>query len=267
LDEHFHAALAGHGIAAPRLLAHRLLVDCYLASADEGRQRLFIKRLRSAIPKVRRNFGREIAALRALAGQPGIPRLIAAADDADMAFHACAFVDAPTLAEAIGDGLADPAGAARALGGVAASLRALHYAGYAHRDLAPEHILLVAGGVPTIVDFGMARPLGNQVRDRLARATDVQALAMMIWEMLSGRLLFAYRAATSSDDLQRERTIIPAVLGRYPLGQVLTHCLELQSEMEPHGVVLAEERALDRLLGQLERHMEECALAAAVPVR
>jgi len=81
-----------------------------------------------------------------------------------------------------------------------------------HRDISPQNILLGVDGVSRLVDFGVAKAAGRgqttregQIKGKLSymspeqlkggstvnRQTDIHAFATVLWEMLTGRRLFA----------------------------------------------------------------------------
>jgi serine/threonine-protein kinase len=80
-----------------------------------------------------------------------------------------------------------------------------------HRDVSPQNILIGADGIPRVIDFGVAKAAGRlqethtgQLKGKLAymapeqfrekeitRAVDVYAASIVLWEVLTGRRLFA----------------------------------------------------------------------------
>ena len=111
-----------------------------------------------------------------------------------------------------------PAHAVALIGPVLRGLHAAHEArddhgdplGIVHRDVSPQNVHVGTDGVPRILDFGVAKALGQshttqdgQIKGKLAymspeqirgvgvdRRTDVFAASVVLWETLTGRRLF-----------------------------------------------------------------------------
>ena len=107
-------------------------------------------------PEFRARFRREVAAARTISGLY-TALLVDTDTDSKMPWLATAYVDGPSLSEAVTRYGPLPAGSVRALAaGLAEALTAVHALGLVHRDLKPSNVLLAADG-PRVIDFGISR--------------------------------------------------------------------------------------------------------------
>jgi tRNA A-37 threonylcarbamoyl transferase component Bud32 len=145
------------------------------------------------------------------------------------------------------EGALDPARAARILSAVCHAIEAAHRDGVLHRDLKPENILLPAAGdtEAKVLDFGVAKLIGDPAADSRTveevtltaagsivgtpaymapeqlrgappdHRTDVFALGVVAYEMLSGELPFS-RGSLADVILAQDR-------GATPLSSVVPH--------------------------------------------
>jgi predicted Ser/Thr protein kinase len=127
------ATHAGHGTVALKFLRDAAAVDA----------------------SFRDRFRREVEAARRVSS-PRVAPVVAADPDAETPWLATAFVDGPTLQEAVADGgpMAGDRLVALAVA-LADALAAIHRAKVVHRDLKPANILLTAE-TPVVIDFGIA---------------------------------------------------------------------------------------------------------------
>ncbi|MCU1448855.1 MAG: putative protein kinase, partial [Acidimicrobiales bacterium] len=170
-----------------------------------------------ADPEVRRRFTAQAPALVSIDHPHVVPVLAQAAVDGE-----CLLVmdrlDGGTLRTRARGGLSPEVACALVLAACSGVDRA-HQVGVLHRDLKPENLLFTATGVLKVGDFGLAEIVGGnrtlatrdgrvlgapeymapeQVRtEDPVPATDVYALATILYELLAGRLPFP----TGSDGL------------------------------------------------------------------
>jgi serine/threonine protein kinase len=114
-------------------------------------------------------------------------------------------------------------------------IAALHRVGVAHRDLSPDHVFIEPDGRLVVIDFGMAKRTGDlPAEERLHyEGYDLQALGMILWEMICGHSIFPYRNLALRDVLRREAALVrdaglPAAVRRW-----LLDCLATPSEITP----------------------------------
>jgi serine/threonine protein kinase len=167
------------------------------------------------------------------------------------------------------EGRLEAARAGRILTAVCAAIDAAHGEGVLHRDLKPENILLPGGGVEAkVLDFGVAKlvadPAGERIAEPQAQATltlagtivgtpaymapeklradapdprtDVFALGVIAYEMLSGDLPFS-RGTLTDVILAQARGAVP-LRDRDPalpaaLDRAIQRALSLHAEERP----------------------------------
>lgn len=225
----------------------------YVARSCGGRT-VAVKTMHAAIatdPAARTRFRLEVDAARVIGDQFGA-RVMDADPLGETPWLATEYVLGPPLDEAVEAGGPLPERSVRALGAALCSaLGQLHRPDVVHRDLKPSNILVTAYG-PKIIDFGIARAIGD---DRLTRtgsavgtpafmspeqatgqehdaAGDVFALAGVLVYAATGRAPFGYGQA--ADLLYRVR-YTEADLSGVPsaLAPMLARCLAKEPRERP----------------------------------
>ncbi len=156
-----------------------------------------------------------------------------------------------------------------------ATCAALHFAhrhGVLHRDIKPENLMFSAGGILKVTDFGIAKVLGaastmgtragevlgspayiapeQATGSDLGPYTDVYATAVVLYELLSGRLPFPddgdplmvmYRHVHEQPrPLQEVAPEVPEPISRVVMDGLATRPQERYQTAEEFGVALAE---------------------------
>jgi serine/threonine protein kinase len=146
---------------------------------------------------------------------PNVVAVIDTGDEDGLPWAAQRFIDGGSLHDRLERaGALDLEEVIAILGPVAAGLDAVHENGLVHRDLKPGNILIDENGDPFIADFGLAKDHQNQgtvltrpgqalgsmdymapeqIRsEQVTAATDVYALACMLFELLTGETPFGH---------------------------------------------------------------------------
>ena len=162
-------------------------------------------------PQFRERFAREIEAAQRVGGFHTAP-VVDADPHADPPWMVTAYIEGPSLQEAVGRGGPLPPGTVRAVGaGLAEGLAAIHARGLVHRDLKPGNVILAADG-PRIIDFGIARALDATTGITAAGAV-VGTFAYMSPEQFRGEV-----AGPASDVFSLGSVLAFAATGRPPFG-------------------------------------------------
>jgi serine/threonine protein kinase/beta-lactam-binding protein with PASTA domain len=154
---------------------------------------------------VRRFIGEARSAARL--SSPNVVGIFDQGSDKRLHYIAMEYVPGRTLRQLLNErGRLSPREALDIMTGVLAGLAAAHDAGFAHRDVKPENVLLAPNGAVKVADFGLARAVTGAVQTKggmiigtaayLApeqvsggtsdARTDVYAAGIMLFELLTG---------------------------------------------------------------------------------
>ena len=184
----------------------------YVARSAGGRT-VALKTMHAGIatdPAARTRFRLEVDAARVIGDRFGA-RVIDADPLAETPWLATEYVLGPPLDEAVEGGGPLPEQSVRALGAALCSaLGQLHRSDVVHRDLKPSNILVTAYG-PKVIDFGIARAIGD---DHLTRAgAAVGTPAFMSPEQATGQ-----EHDAAGDVFALAGVLVYAATGRSPFG-------------------------------------------------
>ena len=159
-----------------------------------------------------RRFEREARAVLTLSHE-NIVRSYAVGEDGDMSYIVLEYVEGSTLKELIkSDGPISPKVAVSITAQVLDALAHAHESGIIHRDVKPQNVIITPRGKAKLTDFGIARDVAATTRtyagsnvvmgsvhyispeqargDDVTAASDIYSCAIMLFEMLTGKVPF-----------------------------------------------------------------------------
>ena len=207
-------------------------------------------------PLLRARFLGEIEALGKL-NHPGIVRIFDAGlhertGQDSIPFFAMELLEGPTLNLWADEHRGNHGDVLRITAAICEALQAAHEHRIVHRDLKHSNIIVRPNGQPVVVDFGIARlagvilgeeekgafsgtpryaapeqHLGRDGDFRSGESVDVYAVGVILFEMLTGRLLFSLSNCSSLTEMRRVvlESPVPALL------EVLPDCSPLLSDV------------------------------------
>ncbi len=185
----------------------------YLGVSPGGRT-VAIKLIHSShaqTPYFKERFAREVEAARRVGGFH-TATVVDADPGANPPWMVTAYIEGPSLQEAVVQGGPMPPDRVRALGAaLAEGLAAIHACGLVHRDLKPSNVILGADG-PRIIDFGIARTVDAHT-GITSTGTLVGTFAYMSPEQMRGE-----PAGSASDVFSLGGMLAFAATGRPPFG-------------------------------------------------
>ncbi len=247
-----------------RLLGRGGMGRVYEAHEEGGRgkRRVAIKVLSEDLardPSFVKRFHRESRVLASLS-HPHIVEVVDRGEDDGRIYFAMEYVRGESLRRLLEQGPLDVEEVVRLAGEIASALTYAHERGVVHRDLKPENVLLDEEGRVHLVDFGLSRLAGDggagattmltrtdvilgtyeymapeQRRGEkdLDARSDVFALGVMLYEMLTGKLphgRFAPPSQARADvppsfDPVVNKALAPERVARYASAEALHHAL------------------------------------------
>ncbi|MGH9767583.1 MAG: protein kinase domain-containing protein [Blastocatellia bacterium] len=246
-------------------------------------------------------FSQEAEALTRI-NHPGVVRVI----DRDLSddgrpFFVMEFIKGRPLRDVMGSERMDLAYVARIVRQSGAALHAAHQQGVFHRDLKPENIMLeqLSGGEEQVklIDFGIAKvtnpQAGNetevavvagsrqyiapeQLLSQMASpATDIYALAIIVYEMVTGRLPFNPQGPThflvmqelmrlqQSESFAKPQALRPDLPAAAQM--LLLNALSFDAQRRPQNARVFAEDLAQALTGNIKVAGERATIAVPVP--
>jgi serine/threonine-protein kinase len=209
------------------------MATVYLAEDVNLERQVAVKVIRAErvtpeqLPRIMERFKREARALAKLSDEPGIVTVYDYGEYEGTPYLVMAYMPGGTLKDRLGSPVQAQA-AAEMLLPIASALGAAHAQGMVHRDVKPSNLLVDKYGSLALADFGIAKALEmqdqtltstgmgvgtpeymapEQWRGQASPQTDVYALGVVLYEMLTGKKPF--HAENPSDIYLKQMTEEP----------------------------------------------------------
>ncbi len=156
---------------------------------------------------------------------PNVVRIFDVGQAEEVVYYTMEYVEGTSLKEKIARGPLATEECIRLLKEVCAGLAAIHDTGIIHRDLKPGNVMIEAGGVAKIADFGIAKTVASDITENkelvgcahymapelwkgkeASVQTDIYALGIILFEMLTGKVPYSEGIST---DLLRQHICAP----------------------------------------------------------
>jgi eukaryotic-like serine/threonine-protein kinase len=219
---------------SPRLIGRGAMGDIYAATDEVLGRKVVVKLLAERYAPdagIRERFKREGLAAARLSGQPGAVTIFDVGEWEGRPFIVMEHLAGGSLEQRIRQEGAQPPGRALAwLEQAATALDAAHARGIVHRDVKPANLLLNERDEVRVADFGIASAAGLQsltltgtvlgtagylspeqaAGHRSSPASDLYALAVVAYELLSGHRPFA-RESTAAEAAAHVNAPVPSI--------------------------------------------------------
>jgi eukaryotic-like serine/threonine-protein kinase len=219
---------------APRLVGSGGMGEIYVANDRKLDRVVAVKLLAERLsqdPDLRVRFRREALAAARLSGEPHVVTIFDVGEHEGRPFTVMEHLPGGTLADHLGDGPVDPEQALAWLTEAAEALDAAHEHGIVHRDVKPANLLFDGADRLQVVDFGIARVIDETMGmtapgtvlgtagylapeqakgHETTAASDRYALAVVAYELLTGRRPFARESPTAEAAAHIHEIVPPA---------------------------------------------------------